>query len=258
MAKSHKKYRRYIEPEHTIATYICYAVLIIAWNRFNCTNLVGVVSLESDSVSDSDALPAPVPLDPWDINENQQDIFSNSGTMTEDTSSSTDFAASATADTQPIQGWQYYCWNSTVGYEVYKGIEQKLTKHTQTIQTCFRIIEIDNVDIIEITHWDFSRPKQNKYRESLSREREREKEKKPFDIGNKWVLFASKRYAQSVHTHTHSFSFRLKLSTKQEYFIDYLSGCICSMLQAYNFELCASKRDKAREVLRKFNFIEFE
>lgn len=115
MERSHKKLFRHIEPDKII-TYVCYTTLIIGWNRFNCTNLLGVMSMESTNVMGSErSSTTQILLDPWDVNENQQDIFANES---DDVSSNTDFVASNTADVQLIAGWQYYCWNSSDSYEV--------------------------------------------------------------------------------------------------------------------------------------------
>lgn len=252
MAKSQKKFHRCIEPEQML-TYACYVALIIAWNRFNCTNLVGGMSLESDNLSDSESSPAAPLLDPWDIDESPQDIITSSGPMVGSTSSGTDFVASNTADTQPIQGWQYYCWNSTVGYEVceWESSWQSIRIRFDSIRTCVRIIANDNVNIIEATHWDFSRGSTFEWRRMGKLA-----SKKKSICQNKQISFICQQsiHSYSVYMYIHKFAFSLKRSTKQE-------NCARLFVWLHMHITLNFVREKEMgrvESLRKFNFVEFK
>lgn len=121
MAKLDRKYFRQNPPGRISAYVGCTTLIIACVLRCNCISLVGVMSMENARVSDSTFLSAPMQFDPWDIAEDQQDARSHSGPKIVSSSwplSSSDSVSSNAPDTQPIQGWRYYCWDSNAGSEV--------------------------------------------------------------------------------------------------------------------------------------------
>lgn len=102
----HKTYTR-------IITYICYTSLIVGWQQLNCIYSVGVMSMEFVNSDETVNLS----LTPVKLGEKFVDSSSSTSSITIK-SSKLKFDTSNAVDNSPITGWQYYCWNTTAGYEV--------------------------------------------------------------------------------------------------------------------------------------------
>lgn len=107
-----------------IITCMCYTSLIIGWHGFNSSSLFGVMSMEflnenNELTTAEQALN--LSLASTKPGENQVESFSSVSPLSQKDSiesAKLDFTKPNAFDNSPIQGYEYYCWNTSIGYEV--------------------------------------------------------------------------------------------------------------------------------------------